>query len=303
MVCCCVLGFIVVTLQCCSQSRLKPIGSIDNPIKLYFTPSIDADEISSVSERFIKLLEKESGYFFKSAIPTSYMVIVEAFGTQRCDVALMNSFGYLLANQKYGAEARLRILRNGEGFYRGEIIAHEDSGIKKLKDIQGKKFAFTDPSSTSGYLLPLKLFKENDIGLGQHVFAMKHDNVAVMVYQKKVDAGACFYSPPDKSGKIKDARSRIITQFPDVEERVKIIAVTDAIPNDPFVFRKDLPEEVKQKVSESIMRVISTEEGKRSFYEIYSADGVVQADDKDYDSLRELLRFTGKNSEELMGEK
>jgi phosphonate transport system substrate-binding protein len=293
---------LAVSLLSCSFPSPASLGSKENPIKFYFTPSLDANDILVQADRLMKLLERETGYFFSYAIPTSYIVVVEAFGTSRSDIAWMNSFGYLLAHQKYGAEARLRILRNGESSYRGEIITHVDSGINEITDLNKKKIAFVDPSSTSGYLLPLKLFKENDVRLGEQVFAMKHDNVVAMVYQRKVDAGACFYSPPDEAGRIKDARSRVMTQFPDVEEKVRIIKITDPIPNDPIVFRKDIPLQIKLKVEKALINLLRSEEGKRALYAISSTDGMMLASDEEYNVLRELISLTGKDIQELVSQ-
>ena len=126
----------------------------------------------------------------------------------------MNSFGYLMANQKYGATAKLRVIRYGYDYYQGQIIAHVDSGISSVADLNGKKFAYTDPSSTSGYMFPKKILKENSVTLSDEVFATKHDNVVTMIYQRQVDAGATYYSAPSEDGKIRDARSRVKTQFP-----------------------------------------------------------------------------------------
>ena len=52
--------------------------------------------------------------------------------------------------------------------------------------------------------------------------------------------------------------------FQDVEDKVKIITITDKIPNDPFVFRKDLPQEITDKFVTVVKKFIATEEGKRS---------------------------------------
>lgn len=293
-----VLVFVIISG--CSPSSSLPLGSRKNPIKFYFTPSIDAQEVSTKAEVFTRLLERETGYTIVSAVPLSYVVLVETFGTNRCDVACMNSFGYLLANQKFGARARLRVLRNGESTYRGEIIARVDSGINNIRDIDKKKFAFTDPSSTSGYLLPLNMFKAKNISLAERVFAMRHDNVVVMVYQKKVDAGACYYAPPGKDGKLTDARARVMTQFPDVAEKIKIIELTDEIPNDPIVFRKGLPTEIEEKIVDGIVRIMDTEEGKKAFSSIYSVNGVSPVSDSNYDVLRRLLASTGVTVESLV---
>ncbi|EQC49350.1 phosphate/phosphite/phosphonate ABC transporter, periplasmic binding protein [Bacteriovorax sp. BSW11_IV] len=279
----------VVTLGVSCQNEEK-LGSKNNPVKLYFTPSVDADTISSNSVEFIKFLEAETGLFFQTGIPTNYVAVVEAFGSARADIGVMNSFGYLMANEKYGATAKLRVLRYGHDYYQGQILAHVDSDIKDVKDLEGKKFAFTDPSSTSGYMFPLKILKDNNVTLGNQTFAIKHDNVVTMIYQKQVDGGATYYSAPSEEGKIRDARERVKTQFPDVEEKVKIVAITEKIPNDPFVFRKDLDPEVTTKFIAAVKKFIATEAGQKIFKNIYSVEGIIDTTDADYDGLRAMVK-------------
>lgn len=288
----------LVNLTGCQKDA--PLGSQGNPVKLYFTPSVDADTITQNSDEFVKFLEKETGLYFKTGIPASFVAVVEAFGSERADIGVMNSFGYILANQKYGAEAKLRVIRYGHDYYQGVILARTDRDIKEVKDLQGKKFAFTDPSSTSGYMFPKKMIQEAGVELGEHVFAGKHDSVVTMIYQGQVDAGAAYYSAPAEDGTIRDARSRVITQFPDVAEKVKIVAITDKIPNDPFVFRKGLSAEVTNKFIGAVKKYLETEEGKTVFKNIYSVDGLVDSSDADYEGLRKTLEAINVNPAELL---
>ncbi len=264
------------------------LGTRDNPVKIYFTPSVDANTITTTSTHFLKFMEKETGYYFKSGIPSNYIAVVEAFGSNRADIAVMNTFGYLLANAKFGAEAKLKSIRHGKDYYAGAIYVSEASGIKDIKGLNGKKFAFTDPSSTSGYFFPQKILNDAKVKLGNQTFAIKHDNVITMIYQGQVDAGAAFYSDA-YDGKIKDARERVLTQFPDVEKKVKILKITDKIPNDPFVFRKDLDPAVVTKFIAGLNKYLATPEGKIAFKNIYAIDGVIPATNKDYDSIRKVL--------------
>jgi len=276
------------------------LGTKNNPVKLYFTPSVDADTIASNSDDFIKFLEKETGLFFKTGIPTSYIAVVEAFGSERADIGVMNSFGYLMANEKYGAEAKLRVIRYGHDYYQGMIVANADSGINTVADLKDKRFAFVDPSSTSGYMFPLKLVKDAGIELGNTTYAMKHDNVITMVYQKQVDAGAAYYSAPGDDGSIRDARQRVQTQFPDVAEKVKIVAITEKIPNDPFVFRKNLSSEITSKFVEALKKYIATENGQKVFKNIYSVDGIIDSTDADYNGLRDMIKSINVKTEDLI---
>jgi len=278
------------------------LGTRSNPIKIYFTPSVDAKRISNNAKVLVDFLEKETGYYFTTAIPASFIAVVEAFGTKKTDIAGINTFSYLMANEKYGAEARLRIVRDGnETSYKGQFITRFDSGIDSIADIDGRSMAYVDPSSTSGFILPKVLLDKKGIKPSETVFAMKHDNVVIMVYQKRADAGATYYAPPDqKTGEILDARMRVKEQFPDVEEKVKIIGFTEDIPNDPWVFRKDLDEEMKQKVIDALIKFVSTEEGKKSLYEIYDIVGLIPTKDSDYNVLRKMLKQQNISFEKLI---
>lgn len=295
-----VLFFIsILILGSACTSKKGELGSEKNPIKIFFIPSVDAKRIEDNSKTFKDFLEKNTPYKFDVAIPQSYVAVVEAFGTKRADIALLNTFGYILAHEKFQAEARLTVLRHGSPTYQSQFIAKTTSSVKKISDFKGKKFAFVDPVSATGYLLPLKKFKDLAVEPSETVFAGKHDNVVSMVYQGQVEGGATFYSPKDEDG-IQDARRLVRTQYPDVEEKIKIIELTDPIPNDPITFRKEMPEEMKNTIVEAFMKMVSAEEGKEAFKKIYGVDGLKKASDSDYDGVRTILKSLGKNADDLM---
>ena len=284
-----ILAFIVATTA--RDMHDGALGTKSNPIKLYFTPSIDAKRISFSAKSLVDYLQKETGYYFTTALPASYVAVVEAFGTSKADIASINTFSYLMANAKYGAQAKLIIVRdNNEASYRGAFITRTNSGIDSLKDLNGKSFAYVDPSSTSGYILAKAVLDSLHIHPSETVFAMRHDNVVTMVYQRQVDAGAIYYDPPDpKTGQVYDARMRVEKQFPDVVKKVKVIGFTPPIPNDPWVFRKGMPENMKDKVINALLKFVKTPEGAIALYNMYDVRGFIRAKDSDYDQLRKLL--------------
>jgi phosphonate transport system substrate-binding protein len=294
-----VLGLsLAIHLGGCTRQKAE-LGTEKNPIKLFFIPSVDAKVIEDNSRVFKSYLESVTPYKFEVAIPQSYIAVVEAFGTKKADIAAFTTYGYILAHEKYGVEARMTVLRHGSADYKSQFIARKDSGINSLADLNNKKVAFVDPASASGYLLPLKTLKDKKISLKETVFAGKHDNVVTMVFNKQVDAGATFWSPEDSEG-IQDARRLVKTQFPDVEAQVKIIGLTDSIPNDPIVFRKDLPEEMKAKIEDAFLKFIASPEGKEAFKKIYGVDGIKKSSDKDYDGVRSMLKELGQDAADLL---
>lgn len=294
-----VLSFLVSSLVAGCTFKKAELGTAENPIKLFFVPSVDANVIDANSKDIKAILEETTPYKFTINVPQSFIAVVEAFGSKKADIAAMNTFGYIVANEKYGAEAKLTVIRFGSPSYKAQIIARAKDNVKDLKDLSGKKFAFVDPASTSGFLLPMKLFKDNGIKLGETVFAMKHDNVVSMIYQGQVDAGATFYSPPEE-GEIQDARRLVKTQYPDVESKITIVKLTEEIPNDPIVFRKDMPEEMKTKIANAFLEMSKTERGKAAMKAIYGVTEMKPATDADYDAVRQMLKDLGADASNLM---
>lgn len=276
------------------------IGSKENPIKFFLIPAQDMQTLSESGKILEKFLSKELGLNVVVEIPVNYIAVVEGFGSKRADVAIINTFGYILAHSKYDVQARLKLMNRGRDEYYGQIITRVDSKINTIKDINGKKFAYVDPASTSGYLLPLRLFKEEKVKLKEHIFVGRHDTVVSAVYQKQVDAGATFYTPPDKDGSPKDARMLVKTQFPDVYEKIKILKLTGPIPNDPVTFRKDLPEDLKLKIIKALLKYVHSKEGAEVLHNMYHITDFEEAKDSDYDKVRNYLKDLGKNAEDFI---
>lgn len=322
------LGLLFALVAVVTGCTDAPVGSKSRPFTMYFVPSVDAEAIATTAKSMTdflqksvsqKLYGKDKGFYVRSDVPTSYIAVVEAFGTGKADFAAFNTFSYILAKdiKKYDIEALLTVVRGtGETTYKGQIITRTDSGIDKLEDLTGKKFAYTDPASTSGFILPSKLLAEKGIQLGEVVFAQKHDNVVTMVYQRQVDAGATFYSPPrveEVEGKqveiIRDARGRVKTQFPDVEEKVKILDFTMEIPNEPWVIRRNMlkdpaqNEKLKTAVREALMAYSQTSEGQKFMKETYDVKGLQTVTDNTYAQIRKLVASTDINLEQIVGKK
>jgi phosphonate transport system substrate-binding protein len=272
-----------------------------------FVPSGEAQTILESGNRIAHLLEIATGYTFQSVVATSYAGVIEAMGAGRADIGWLNTFSYVIAHQKYGVEVRLVTVRFGLPFYRSEIITQGGSGITALADLRGKRFAFVDPASTSGYLFPLAGLKKAGYDptsfFGQTVFAGSHNNVVLAVYQGRADAGAVY----------EDARGTIQKTFPDVMDKVKVIWKSDSIPNDTVSFRRDLSSDVAEKVTKALLRFSQTPAGLDALKSLYGIEALadysllvtkygvnVPSLDAFFNPVRDVARYAGINLEELI---
>lgn len=275
------------------------LGSAANPLKMAFVPSADSQKVLSSGQPLADLLTQQTGLSFRVSVPTSYAAVAEAMGAENVDIGWLASFIYVVAHDKFGADVILSSVRGGSKTYTGQIISHVDSGVNYLSDLPGKKFAFVDPTSASGNLFPSALLAANGIdpktAFSETIFAGGHDKVVIAVYNRQVDAGATFGD--SVPGVTTDARTNVRNTLPDVMEKVKVIAVTDPIPNDTVSVRSGLPAELVSQVREGLLAVAATDEGKSYLRALYNIDGLSAAADSDYDVVRRTASILGMDLE------
>jgi len=280
------LLFLLILSSCIQKENL---GSKKNPIKIFLVPGKESSGLLHSAHQMSEFLQNETGLFFTATVPLSYIAVVEAMGTKRADIAALSTSTYLIAHKKYQAEVIFITEVNGQSTYRGQIITHVN-GLKKLEDLTDKKIAYVDPASASGHLLALDLLKKRGVKPAQSIFAGGHDAVVTLVYTRKVDAGATFYSAPE-NGVPKDARRLIKLQYPDVFEKVTILEFTTEIPNDALAFRKDFPVVLREKVITAIQKWALSTKGKLTLKEMNNGTGLIRATDADYDLARKILNI------------
>jgi len=292
--------FIAPLLLAACSSNHGQLGTEGNPIKMYFVPSVEAAKVVLDGGKVAQSLEKATGLRFKTAVPTNYAAVIEAMGSDEADIAWLATFAYVLAHDKYGAEVALTTTRNGMETYSGAIVARANSGIATMEACGGKRMAWVDPASTSGFVYPSALFKQKGIRPSAEIFAGGHPQAVLAVYEGSVDCAAVYYGPPTADGVIRDARETLFKTRPDVTRVVAVIGQTDPIPNDTVSFRKGFPSELRATIVESLLSYANSAEGKQVLMELYSIDGFVRSDDSRYQIVRDTLKALNKQPGELL---
>ena len=295
---------LLLSAGCMSESSRtskanKKLGTRQNPIKMYFVPSLEAGKVVASGEAIAAALNKATGYHYKVAVPTSYAAVIEALGNYQADIAWLPTFAYVLAKQKYDAKVRLMTVRNGLNKYRGQFVAARPD-IKTLEDIQDNIVAYTDAASTSGYIYPSAILKNMNITPKDHVFAGGHPQALLAVYSGRADVACTYWSPPDSTGLPKDAREKLYSTHPDIFDKLRIIGFTDWIPNDTVTFRKSLPEELEQEVVKALYDFAQSREGQATLKTLYDIDGLEHASDADYEIVRTTLKAMNMDPAQML---
>lgn len=245
----------------------------------------NAAEITRRWGPILAQLEKDLGVKVKSVNATDYRGSIEALKFKKAEVGHLGPKSYVEASNNNYANvepvAQLR-LANGSLGYRSCLIVHADSDIFGPEDMTGKTFAFNDPNSTSGYLVPSAFFMM-EMGVdpkklfSKVTFSGSHEASILAVANKKVEVAS--------------------TNLPDLQQLtregkvprggLRVIWVSKLIPNDPIVVRKDLPASLKSAIQESLVSM--KDRNPETFKEIGAwLGGFVPADDGKYQVIRDL---------------
>jgi phosphonate transport system substrate-binding protein len=263
----------------CSSLGSRQLGTPENPIRMAIVPFVESGRLVKGMQLLSDELKKETGLSFTGDVPTSYAAVVEGMCAERVDVGWVSPLAYILAHEKCGADMSLVSVTRVGTQYWGVIVTRKDSPIQTIQDLKGKRFAWVDPGSTSGYLFPRSMMEAQGVtpdSLGQQLFAGGHDKVGVAVLQGQVDAGAMG----------KDSIPRLNSIQADAEQQIRIVAESEDIPNDGVAFRKGLPPETVKKIREALLKISSTEEGKKLFEEAIGTRGVAETTDAAYEPVR-----------------
>jgi phosphonate transport system substrate-binding protein len=313
-----------------------PIGSAENPIKVLFVPSVDANVIVSGGEIMAEALKEATGLEFEVSVPTSYAATIEEMcASPENTMGFIPCLGFVLANQLCGVDVAFKAVRYGWAVYWAQIMVPRDSDIQSLADLNGKKWAYPDAGSTSGYLAILPMLAEAGVSAGETLEAGGHTGAVRAVYNGEADFGTAFFSPPLKpegeepwkvgdspeipdeqidscapteDGKLMcggwrvlDARANLREEAPDVVQKVRILDISPEIPNDTLSFGPEFPADLRQQITDALIAFAETDAWDASIGnpDFYGWTGIEPATDEEFDVVRQMIELAGLTLEDI----
>jgi phosphonate transport system substrate-binding protein len=212
-------------------------------------------------------------------IAKDYQTHIEAVGNDAADIAYLGPVPYVKLRAAYGPKPLLARQQIGNSpVFHGKIFVRQDSPIHTLADLKGKRFAFTDPHSTMGYLVPRYQLWQAGIPverLAKYQFLGDHINVALGVLAGDYDAGAV---KEDVFDLYKGRGLRTIATSPPISDHV-------------FVASRKLPDAQVGKLRDALLQLRKDPKGAQILQSITpGVTALVPVQDSDYDTLRTVLK-------------
>ena len=260
-------------------------------IRIGLIPTEGGADIKVRFEPLMQHLEKELGVKVEAFSASDYAGIITAMTHKHIEFAYFGPKSYVEASARAGAEAlALELDKDGAKGYQGILITGKKSGITTIEQAtdKTKTFAFTDPNSTSGCLVPSVLFyrdlKTPPEALFKEVsFSGSHGASILAVKNNKVDVAAT--NDIDLN--------RMIEKGSAAKDDFNIIWTSELIPGSPMAGRKDLPQDLKEAFTKALLSFNNNKEG----LEKLQNGGYAPVTDANYDVVRYMNDLKAKLQE------
>lgn len=258
-----------------------------------FPPGFPAEKMAERWEHLVDYLKKELDMPVESVFRSSYHEIRTMLAKGELDVCLTSSFIYILASEETKITPLVRRIKCGSSSYNSIIIVREDSGIGNLEDLKGKRFAFTDRESTTGWLLPMAMMIKQGICdpedyFSEVIFTTDHRSALYGVYNRRVD-GAVITT------------TLLCSEDPEVKDKLKdlrIIWKSDSVPLGPFSVCDALDKQLAEKIKRAFLRIDKSDDTRPLLEYLekeQDIEGFEEARDRDYDVIRNAYDVVRKD--------
>lgn len=276
-------------------SSLAVAHAATKEIVIGFTPGGNVENLRTQALHLAENLQNEIKVPVNVYIAKNYDGLIAALKDKKIDFAFLTALTFVEAEKDLQVKILLKKVWEGP-FYYSVLLVPKKSTVKKLSDLKGKRIAFVDQKSTSGYLYPEVMLKKNGIEeslFKQVKFSGSHAQSVDMLEKGEVDAIAVFGD--DKSGK-----QNAYAKYAKKKDGARILWVSEPIPNDPFVVRSDFYEQ-NPKLAHNVMFTLidlsERKDGINKMEEIMSPKGFLPATSRQYDSVREIAEALKPKSE------
>ena len=265
--------FVFSIVGCSAKTETKKEEKV---IKMGFVPLKNSEKLVEDLKPISDYLSERLGVKVEAFTASNYIGVVEGLGSGSVDFGIIPPFSSLLAQKQSNAKPILTSKgKTGKPGYTAELYVRKDSGIKSLQDVKGKKVAFVDPSSSSGYIYPGAMLVEAGLNLDKDIsyqFSGGHDKSLQLLLNKDVDVIATFDGVEDRYAK----------DFPQAKTDIQKLATSDMIPGVMVTTSSKMDKELQEKLEKALRDVENDPKMKELFTKMFSITGFTDVDQDAY---------------------
>ncbi len=240
--------------------------------------------------RFLDYVGEKMGMPVDFVDREDYAEINKLIRIKNVDAAFVCGGPYVDGHDEFGMELLVAPQAYGATVYYSYIIVRKSSPIDSLEGLRGKTFAFTDPLSNSGKLVPefmlARMHETPATFFRKVVYTQAHDKSIRAVAEGLVDGAAVdslIWEYTDRTA-------------PEFTSRTKIIRRSPPYGIPPVVVRPGLDPRIKERLRRVLLDAHKDERG-REILKGMMIDRFVPIEDRAYDSIREMKAWLARHAQ------
>lgn len=276
------------------------LNSYANTIVFSFQKQKNPEDLKKSTLEVSQFLTRELGQKVEVLVPTSYGATAQGLISNKVHVAYMDSLPYILASK----ETKLHVVavekRNEKTNYNSVFIVKSDSSMKSIKDLKGKKMAFSSQTSTSGFLFPYKRLldekliqnpKELGHFFSQTIYAGGYDKAMLAVLNGQADVAAVsdYAFEGAKADLYLTAEQR---------KQLRILDKTPGVPTHLIAVSDKVNSELRLKIQAALLKL--SKEKPEILSSVYGAAEIVKPEGNHTLETEKALKQTGLSVTEFV---
>ena len=274
--------FVFSIVGCSTKTETRKEEKV---IKMGFVPLKNSEKLVEDLKPISDYLSERLGVKVEAFTASNYIGVVEGLGSGSVDFGIIPPFSSLLAQKQSNAKPILTSKgKTGKPGYTAELYVRKDSGIKSLQDVKGKKVAFVDPSSSSGYIYPGAMLVNAGLNLDKDIsyqFSGGHDKSLQLLLNKDVDVIATFDGVEDRYAK----------DFPQAKTDIQKLATSDMIPGVMVTTSDKMDKELQKKLEQALRDIEKDPKMKELFTKMFSITGFTDVDQEAYKKVEATAKI------------
>jgi phosphonate transport system substrate-binding protein len=270
-------GILLAVFLLCLTALAGP-GEKEGKRTIYFgvIPRFNPHVTYEYYQPLMDYLSRTTPYRFELRLSRNYKETIEDLEKGVTGVAYLGGATFALARHRFGARALVKPLNlQGKPTYGCYIIVRNDSPVKTIGDLVGRRMAFGARRSTTGSLIPNYMLFSAGVTpdrLKGTKYYRNHEEVARAVLKGICDAGA-----------VKD-----VVAWKYEAQGLRVISMSEELPNAPIAAGPALSKEAEIALTNALLSI----DGNSPSGKVALADwgleikhGFVRARGEDYDFI------------------
>jgi phosphonate transport system substrate-binding protein len=281
---------------CSSDAEYKPVDfsktlSVTQPetteapdkvLRMAVAAMISPKETLVHYQELLSYIGEKSGFRVELVQRKTYDEVNQLFPKGEIDLAFICTGPFAASREKFGFEALATPQVRGQPFYQSYLIIPKDSPYQQLEDLRGRVFAFTDPDSNTGAMVPRFWLAQQgetpESFFSKTIFTYSHDNSILAVAKGLVDAAA-----------VDGHQWEYFEHFsPTYTSKTRVIRKSQPFGSPPLVASAQLNSDVRLKIQELMLSMHTDPEGRRILEKLL-IDRFVAPQEQWYEPARAMI--------------